>query len=181
MTESFDQLVARVNGHAFLPPPDPTGVRAMAKQVKLAKGKEFQFNVSTGRDVTKYPWDEWFDGRLIMLERSSGAENDKGTIVDITEKRDYEVPTNGMPPKIHTAARRRYKVVQISRLDPDGNRLKDALIIRGRDMTPEERQEEDLLRAQEKEAAKAKKSSGVAAGANGAVSQHEEAPQEQVA
>lgn len=151
----------------------------MAKQVKLTKGKEFQFNVAGGRDVTKYPWDEWFDGRLIMLERSSGGENEKGTIVDVTEKRDYEVPTNGMPPKIHTAARRRYKVVQISRLDPDGNRLKDALIIRARDMTPEERVEEDLLRAEEKEEAKAKKSAATKTSANGTA--HAESPQEATA
>lgn len=123
----------------------------MAKPVHLKKGKEFQFNVSTGSVAAKYPWDEWFDGRLIMLERSSGTENDKGTIVEVTEKRDYEVPTNGMPPKIHTAARRRYKVCQISRVDPDGHRLKDAFIIKARDMTPEERQDEDLLRIEEKQ------------------------------
>lgn len=154
--ETLEQLVARVNAHSFIPPSNPTGA-IMAKQVKLAKGKEFHFSATKGRTETKYAWDEWFNGNLLLLERSSGEENDKGTIVNITEKRDYEVPTDAMPPKIKTAARRRYKVVQISRLDADGNKLVDALIIKGRDMTPEERQEEDILRAEEKEELKAKR------------------------
>lgn len=142
--ESFEQLVARVNGLAFIPPADPTGVRTMAKQVKLAKGKEFNFNVA--KTGTKYPWDEWFSGHLLMLERS-----DCDADCNVTgEKRDYEVETDAMPPKLKTAARRRYKVVQVSRRDADGNKLANALIIKARDMTPEERQDEDILRAEEK-------------------------------
>ncbi len=182
MAESFDQLVARVNGHAFFPPVDPTGGLAVAKPIKLAKGKEFQFNVSGGREVTKYPWDEWFGGNLLLLERSSGKENDKGTIVEVDEKRDYEVPTNGMPPKIKTAARRRYKVCQISHLDADGNRLKDALIIKARDMNDEERVEEDMLRAEEKEELKSKKAAEKATATTSVSTSHPgESPQEQVA
>lgn len=129
----------------------------MAKQVKLGKGKEFSFAQAPKGGVAKYPWDEWFDGSLLMLERSEGPENDKGTIEEPTVAKDYGVPTNAMVPKLHTAARRRYKVCQISRMDADGKRLKDALIIRARDMTPEERAEEDALRIEEKAKAKAKK------------------------
>lgn len=146
--DTFEAMVARVNANSFIPPTNPTGA-IMAKPVKLAKGKEFNFNV-TSRTATKYPWDSWFDGGLLLLERSSGQEDDKGTITEVSEKRDYEVLTDAMPPKIKTAARRRYKVVQVSRVDVEGNKLKDALIIKGRDMTPEERVEEDMLRADEK-------------------------------
>lgn len=176
MAETYEQLLARVNGLSFIPLPDPTGVRTMAKQVKLVKGKEFQFNASLGRTETKYAWDEWFNGHLLLLERSSGSENDKGTIVDVSEKRDYEVPTDAMPPKIKTAARRRYKVVQVSRVDADGTKLKDALIIKARDMNADERQDEDILRAEEKAELKDKKAAkrNAVASTNGAA--HTEAP-----
>lgn len=129
----------------------------MAQKVHLKKGKEFVFKAPAAGGALKYPWDEWFDGTLWMLERSEGPENEKGTIEAPTVARDYGVPTNAMVPKLHTAARRRYKVVQISRYDADGNRLKDALIIKARDMTPDERVAEDQLRAEEKEALKAKR------------------------
>lgn len=148
MQETFEQLVARVNLNSFIPSEDHTG-GIMAKQVKLSKGKEFNFNVSkTG--TTKYPWDEWFTGNLLMLEQSSGEADDKGTIVAIIEKRDYEVNTDAMPPKLKTAGRRRYKVVQVSRRDADGNKLVNALIIKARNMDTEEREAEDMLRAEEK-------------------------------
>jgi hypothetical protein len=39
----------------------------MAKSVKLTKGKEFNFNVSS-KTVSKYPWDEWFSGGLLLRE-----------------------------------------------------------------------------------------------------------------
>lgn len=128
----------------------------MAKAVKLRKGQEFVFAAPKrgGGGEAKYPWDQWFDGTLIMLERSEGEDNDKGTIEAPTVKKDFEVSVNSMVPKLHTAARRRYKVVQISRTDVDGNRLKDALIIRARDMDADERVAEDLLRAEEKEKAR---------------------------
>jgi hypothetical protein len=155
-SESFEAYVARVNSNSFISPPNPTGAIIMAKPVKLAKGKEFNFSVSKGA-VSKYPWDEWFSGELLLLERSEGTEDEKGTIIEPTEKRDYEVLTDAMPPKIKTAARRRYKVVQVSRMDPNEKKLKDALIIKARDMSPQECQDEDILRAEEKEVLKAKK------------------------
>ena len=123
----------------------------MSKQVKMAKGKEFTF-APTGGGVSKYPWEQWFNGDLLLLEQD--AVNEAGETV---HKRDYEVATDAMPPKIKTAARRRYKVVQISRKDADGHKLGEAIIIKARDMTPEERTTEDLLRAEEKEAAKARR------------------------
>ena len=130
----------------------------MAKPIKLSKNREFTFAPTAGRgQESKYPWDEWLNGSLLLLERSTGVEGPKGTIEDITEKRDYEVPTGHMPPKLKAAARKRYKVVQISRKDADGNRLGDALIIRARDMDDHERAAEDLLRAEEKEVLKARK------------------------
>lgn len=134
----------------------------MAQKIKLGKGKEFQFKERSVGGEPKYPWDEWFDGSLYMIERSEGPENEKGTIEVPTVAKDFGVSVNAMVPKLHTAARRRYKVVQISRHDADGNKLKNALIIRARDMTDEERVEEDQLRAEEKEAAKARKAEKVA-------------------
>lgn len=129
----------------------------MAKPVKLARGKEFTFKQTpSGIGETKYPWDEWFNGDLLMLERSDGPENEKGTIEVPTTERDFGVPVNSMPAKIQTAARRRYKVVQISRLDTDGKKLTNALIIKARDMDASERAEEAILRAEEREAQKAK-------------------------
>lgn len=126
----------------------------MAKSVKLKKGQEFNFGAAKGQ-ASKYPWDEWFNGDLLLLERSSGTEDDKGTVVEVTDKRDFEVQRDAMPAKIKTAARRRYKVVEISKRDADGQPLDNSgLIIRARDMSDDERQAEDLLRAEEKEAAR---------------------------
>ena len=157
MRETLEQMVARINASAFIPNEELT---AVAKSVKVGKGKEFVFApTSGGGQALKYAWDEWFNpdpkafpNGLVYLERSTGTENEKGAIVDVSEKRDFEVSVEAMPPKIKTAARKRYKVVQISRLDADGNKLEDALIIRARDMTAEERVEEDQLRAEEKAA-----------------------------
>ena len=133
----------------------------MAKPVKLKGGKEFTFApAGGGGGVSKYPWDEWFKGDLLLIERDE--VNDDGTT---KHKKDFDVETNAMPAKIKTASRKRYKVTQISRRDADGNKLGDALIIRSRDMTAEERVAEDTLRAEEKEAraaAKAEEANAVA-------------------
>ena len=149
MPETFEQLVARVNSNAYIPPSLPERDRIMAKQIKLSKGKEFTFTSGGGGQSTKYPWDEWFSGTLLLLERSTVAED--GTVI---EAKDFDVERDAMPAKIKTAARRRYKVVQISKKDTDGNKLIDALIIKARDMTPDERAAEDLERAEEKAARK---------------------------
>ena len=123
----------------------------MAKQVKLGRGKEFEFPTTKGGGgQSKYPWDEWFNGTLLLIERSDVDAD--GNITG--EKRDYEVETDAMVPKLKTAARRRYKVVQISRKDADKNKLVNALIIQARDMDDAERQAEDLQRAEEKAARK---------------------------
>jgi hypothetical protein len=109
----------------------------MAQKVKLKKGQEFHF-VSPkpgGAAQSIYPWDEWLSGDLLMLEQSQG-------------ERDA---------KLHTAARRRYKVVQVSRVDADGKRLTNALIIRARDMDADERELEDIQRADDKGRAAARK------------------------
>ncbi len=131
----------------------------MAKPVKLKQGREFAFRSAAGTGaVSKYPWDEWFSGDLLMLEKDVTASDGK------IHKRDFGVDIDTMPPKIKTAARRRYKVVQISRLDADGNKLVESLIIRARDMTAEERQAEDLKRAEEKAAKQEEKQSAATTG-----------------
>lgn len=164
MSETFEQFVARVNANGFLSA--DVGASIMAQKVKLSKGKEFHFKERAVGGVQKYPWDEWFDGNLWLIQRSDGPENEKGTIEAPTETRDFGVSVNAMVPKLHTAARRRYKVVQISREDADGNRIKDppGLIIRARDMSDEERMAEDVLRAEEREASKAKRAEATANG-----------------
>lgn len=168
LDERLRELLARANAGAFLTPPDPTGGegrKIMAKGIKVPKGKEISFAPAGKGGGIKYPWDAWFNpdhkefpGGLVLLERSEGPENPKGTIEDGMEtvKRDYGVPVDAMPPKIKTAARRRYKVVEISRRDWEGNRLENGgLILRTRDMTTDERMAEDQLRAEEKAARKA--------------------------
>lgn len=153
--ETLEQLIARVNRSAFVPPPEPTaGVRVMAKPVKLKKGQEFTFSSARGGAEQKYPWDEWLTGELLMLEQSEGDKDEKGNVVNVRVKKDFEVDTNLMPAKVKLAGRKRYKVVQVSRKDADGNKLDGAIIIKSRDMTAEERQAEDLLRAEEAEKAK---------------------------
>jgi hypothetical protein len=122
----------------------------MPREVKLPKNREFTFK-RVGQE-TKYPWDEWFDGRVLMLERSVIAVD--GTVA---EAKDYDVDTAAMPPKIKVAARRRYKIVQVSLRDADGIKLEDAVIIKARDMTPDERNQEDLRRAEERAAKAAEK------------------------
>ncbi len=127
----------------------------MAKQVKLKGGKDFVFRTGSAKQ-SKYPWDQWLNGDLLLLEQSAGEKDDKDNVTKISEKRDYEVSTDAMPGKLKGVGRRRYKNVQVSRLDANGDKLKDALIIRASDMTADERQAEDIRRAEEKANRKAK-------------------------
>ena len=131
----------------------------MAKPVKLAKGKEFHFPTSRSGKASKYPWDEWFNpdpnkyaSGLVMLEQSTGEKDEKGNVISVEDKLDYEVSTEQMVIKIKGAARKRYKVVQVSRHDVDGNLLDGAVIIKTRDMTEDEREAEDIYRAEKKAA-----------------------------
>ena len=156
LDDRLRRLVAQANAGAFIPPSDPTGATKMAREFKMPKGAKLAKTAATGE--TKYPWDEWFSGKLLLIERSEGAENDKGTIEVPTTVRDYGVPRDAMGPKIKTAARRRYKVVDVYRRDHNGAKLEnEGLLIQARDMTDEERVTEDILRAEEKEKAKQKK------------------------
>lgn len=128
----------------------------MAREFKLNKGVKFEFKRQA--PTSTYPWADWFSGKLMLIERHSGTENAKGTIEEegITTRRDYGVPALAMPPKIKTAARKRYKVVQTSFRGPDGKKLENGgILLQSRDMTPAERMEEDRLRAEEKAAQKA--------------------------
>lgn len=133
--------------------PKPQRGLIMAQKVKLAKGQEFVFSSGKAGGVSKFPWDEWLNGDLLLIEQSEGPKDDKGNTIEetMTAKKDYEVSTDFMGPKLKTAARRRYKICEVSRRDHAGRRLGNALIIRARDMTPEERVAEDILRAEEKE------------------------------
>lgn len=165
MRETFEHLVARLNANSYIPPHTPTAEEflsrkrrpTMAQKVKLAKGKEFTFAKSTGA-ASKYPWDEWFNGDLLLLERSDVDK--EGNLTPSGIKRDFEVEVDAMPAKLKTAARRRYKVVQISRRDADGNKLETGIIIKARDMMADEKIAEDVLRAEEKVARKEAKEAG---------------------
>lgn len=129
----------------------------MAKPVKLAKGREFQFKSGRGGALSKYDWDAWFNGDLLLLEQSTGDKDNLGNVVSVDKKADYDVSTNTMPGKLKFAARKRYKVVQISRVDADGNNLENSIIVRARDMNADEKMEENRKRAEEKAAREAKK------------------------
>lgn len=155
MRETFEQMVARINASAFIPPKDPTGACKVAKPIKLKKGQEFKFKAAVGGGGdSRYPWDEWLNGDLLLLEQSVGEKDEKGKVINITEKRDFEVDAQAMRGKVKLAGRKRYKYVDVSYRDADGTKLVDSLIIRARDMTDDERVAEDLLRAEEKEALK---------------------------
>lgn len=109
----------------------------MPKVFKFTKGKSVENlrqHKGGGSGTSKYPWDTIFDGNPNV----------------ITKGEDYTVETDAMGPKIKTAARRRYKTVEIFTKDPDGNKLTDQLIVIASDMTPEQRQAEDVKRAEEK-------------------------------
>lgn len=139
----------------------------MPKQVKLPKNREFVFKAVTrgGPAASKYDWDAWLNGDLLMLEQSTGDKDDKGNVVQVDQRRDYDGPTEQMPGKIKTAARKRYKVVQVSKLDHNGEKLVNSLIIKARDMDDDERAAEDVRRAEEKadqQAKKAERSQAVA-------------------
>lgn len=127
----------------------------MAKEVKVPKGKEFVFKAAKGGrggGESRYDWDNWLNGKLLMLEQSVGTKGEKGEIVgEPEEKKDFEVSVNEFVGKAKTAARQRFKVVQVSRFDADSQPLKDAVIIKGRDMNDDERAEEELRRAEQKE------------------------------
>lgn len=96
--------------------------------------KKFEFK-SAKSASSKYPWDTWLNGEINVLFKGE----------------DFELETDAMPPKIKTAARRRYKTVKISTRDHNGNKLTDCLVIQAFDMTDEERQTEDIKRAEEKD------------------------------
>lgn len=129
----------------------------MAKQVKLGKGREFSFKAA-GAQATKYAWDEWFTGDLLMLEQAVGTGVDeKGNITGVSDPKDFAVSIDAMIPKLKTAGRRRYKVIQVSRYDADGKRLVGCLIIKARPMDADERVAEEIRRAEDKEKLAAKK------------------------
>lgn len=143
--DQLERLVARLNAGAYLPPL-PKEENTMAKAVKLPKGKEFTFTKTAASG--KYPWDAWLNGDLLLLERSTFEADGK----TVAEKKDFEVDTDAMVAKLKTAAKRRYKVAQVSKKDAEGAKLENALIIKGRDMTAEEKVAEDLRRAEQKAA-----------------------------
>ena len=142
----------------------------MPKQVKVPKGREFQFQASRRfGQSTKYDWNNWLNEELILLEQSTGTKDENGTVIEVTEKRDYECSTEALTAKLRFAGRRRYKVVDISRYGAEGDRLKDSLIIKARPMTDLERLEEDDRRVIDKAKLKAARGKRVAAEANGLV------------
>ena len=143
MPETFEQLVARVKANAFI------GESKMPKQVKLPKGREFVFRSVKGAEA-KYDWAAWLNGDLLLIEQSEGDKDDKGNVIKVTVKKDYEVNTRAMPGKVKFAGRKKYKIVEVSTRDHTGAKLADSLIIRARDMDADERVAEDLLRAEEK-------------------------------
>lgn len=129
----------------------------MPKVVKLPKGREFEFVSGRQRGESRYDWDNWLNGDLLMLEQSTGTKNEKGDVTEVEDRKDYEVNTNQMVLKVKLAARQRYKVAEVSRYDADRKRLVDAIIIRARPMTDDERDAEDARREEVKEKLREKK------------------------
>jgi hypothetical protein len=128
----------------------------MATKISVKKGKEFTFDEPSKRgQESKYPWAEWFNGDILLLEQSVGASDDDydkwGTLTGtIAEKKDFEASMSAMMYKIKQAARRLYKVVQTRRKDVDGKHMPYGIIIKARDMSDEERAAEDRQRVIDK-------------------------------
>lgn len=118
----------------------------MAKHVKVRGGKEFVFKEVKGFQ-SRYPWEEWLKGDLLQIEQSAGTKDEDGRVTEVSKKNDFEVTPDEMVGKLRGAARRRFKVVKISKVDQDGKLLEDSLIIQARDMTPEEKESEKARRA----------------------------------
>lgn len=167
-SETLEQLVARLNAGAYLPPlpPEIRGRRSPTmREFKLPKGAKLQ--KSAGAAVaSRYDWDGILNGRLNLIERSD--VNTDGELVAGGQKRDFEVERDAMPGKIKKAARGRYKEVDIYKRDHTGAKLEnDGLLVQARDMTDAERAGEDLLRAEEREEAKERRTKDKAKRAGG--------------
>ena len=148
----------------------------MAKPVKLSKGKKITFAPPRSGARGQYDWDRWFNPDphkfpegLVLLEQSLGEKDESGNVVNVTEKRDFSMSPKFMVLKIRGAARRRFKIVQVTRNDADGNRMEDAIIIQARDMTEDEKHIERVRRSDRK-LAKLKKKEAAEAKAQGAPS-----------
>jgi len=121
----------------------------MPQAVKINKGKTFEFKAATGGTGCKYDWDTILNGQPWI----------------ITQGEDFHDPItrDDMKVKAKTAARIRYKTVKTSKFAFDANgkscdKLPDnQLFILATPMTDDQRVEEDMKRAEEKEAATAKK------------------------
>ena len=97
LDDRLREMVARANAGAYIPPLEPTanavgqkGKRAMATKVSKKEARGFEFRFASGQNrsgafAAKYPWDEGFGGDLLLIERSEGPENEKGTVVEGTE------------------------------------------------------------------------------------------------
>lgn len=107
--------------------------------------KKFEFK--SAKSTSKYPWDEILNGRINV----------------IVQGEDYDLPTEAMPPKIKTAARRRYKTVKVSTRSHTGDKLDNMLIVQSFDMDNDQRIAEDLKRAEEKASRAAAKDAEAAA------------------
>ena len=62
----------------------------MAQKIKLAKGREFTFKAPSKGGSSKFAWDEWLNGDLLMIEQSEGDKDEKGNTVEatVTAKKD---------------------------------------------------------------------------------------------
>lgn len=111
------------------------------KSLKAAGIDPKKFEFKSAKSSSKYQWDAILDGNQNVICKGE----------------DYELDTDSMPPKIKTAARRRYKTVKISTRDHNGNKLTEMLVVQAFDMDTDQRAAEDIKRAEEKEARAAAK------------------------
>lgn len=103
-----------------------------------------------------YPWKEWFDGQARILREGDRDDNNK--LIPGGDPRDFLQPSAYMPAKFKTAARAHYKVLEVlSTVLPDGTKLKNAYLLKARDMNPQERTAEDAQRVIDRAAAKMKR------------------------
>ena len=112
----------------------------MAEKITLAEGEVFAFSTGGSR-ASNYPWDQWFDGGIWEISAAEWGMTD-------TDRGPAKVDRQGFKLKARSAAWRRDVVVEFSDKDRWGHPLTDSVVLRARDMSPDELVENERRRAE---------------------------------
>jgi hypothetical protein len=160
-TETYEQLVARVNANAFLVPEAHTAAY-LGDRMKVLKKYEHKAKPKGVRQA-KYDWNLILNGQHVMLE--SGVDYvpiGKNKANEDFDRTDVFIRT------IESRADEQNKKVQIDKVE-------GGIVVTATDMTPEQIAARDQRRAKAKAERDAAAANGTAPKANGTVSEPVEA------